>query len=227
MAGSGWSSADLLARFNTLAGRPVADTITDAQKYTYLAIAQDYVLTLIEGIVPRVLYGPPVQLVTTDGGYTFSFGNDGDGYPLFPSGKAQIYPNLDAIPDYPWVPGVDYIDNGTSIRMPNQTPWQQPLYWYGITPPQELSASVEPVIQPPTARILIAIEAVRAFAEAYDRNPGLVAAMDRQWGRTFGPTMTAIRTHFRGSMQATGRYGWARGVWGAGGNYWNGWGGIP
>jgi hypothetical protein len=176
----------------------------------------------IEGIVPRVLYGPPIPLVTTDGGYTWSFGTDGDGYALFPSGKAQIYSALDAIPSYPLVPGVDYLDQGTSIRMPNNTAWNGQLYWYGITPPPELNATNNSVIQPPTARILIVIEAVRAFAESYARNPDLVTMMDRQWNRTFGPTMTAIRTHFRGSQQATGRAGWSLGIWNGLNGYWGG-----
>ncbi len=56
---------------------------------------------------------------TADGGYTFTFGTDGNGYALFPLGKANIYPSLNAVPNYPWVPGVDYLDEGTQIRMPN------------------------------------------------------------------------------------------------------------
>lgn len=221
MAGTGWDSADLLRRFNALAGRPPADAVTDAQKYGYLADAQDFVLTQIEGIVPRVLYGPPVQLVTADGGYTFTFGLDGDGYALFPSGKAGIFPSLDAIPSYPWVPGVDYLDEGTRIRMPNQTAWQGRLYWYGITPPQEISATVQPMLQPPASRILIVIEAVRQFAESYARNPDLASMMDRQWARTFGPQMTAIRTHFRGSQQGVSG-GWGLGFFKGIGSGWNG-----
>lgn len=214
MAGTGWESSDLLARFNSLAGRPDVDAVTDAQKYRYLGDAQQFVLTQIEGIVPRVLYGPPVQLVSTDGGYTWSFGTDGDGYPLFASGKAGIFEDPSCIPDYPLRPGVDYLDEGTQIRFPNNTTWNGTLYWYGITPPQEMSATVQPILQPPSARILIPIEAVRSFAESYDRNPGLAQAMDRQWARQFGPTMTAIRTHFRGSQTARRGWGWFANGWG-------------
>lgn len=206
MAGSNWSSADLLTRFNQLAGRPTppqgSDAVLDSEKYQYLSDAQEFVLTQIESIVPRVLYGPPVQLVTTDEGYTFSFGTDGNGYPLFPSGKAGIFSDLSAIPDAPLIPGVDYLDEGTQIRMPNDTQWNSsPLYWYGITPPQALSDTVQPILQPPSARILIVIEAVRSFAESYARNPSLMDMMDRKWERTFGPQMTAIRLHFRGKRQ--------------------------
>lgn len=218
MAGTGWDSSDLLTRFNVLAGRPAADSITNVQKYQFLSDAEQYVLTQIEGIVPRVLYGPPVQLVSADGGYTWTFGTDGDGYALFPSGKAGVYQDLSCIPDYPLIPGVDYLDEGTQIRMPNNTTWNGTLYWYGITPPQELSDTVQPILQPPASRILIVIEAVRSFAEAYDRNPGLVTAMTNKWNRTFGPQMTAIRTHFRGSQMAGRGLGWFSGI--SGGQGW-------
>lgn len=216
-----WDSADLLSRFNRTAGRPAADAITDATKYQIGAEAQQSVLAKIAGIAGRVLYGPPQQMTTSDGGYTFTYGLDGDGLPLFPLGKGGIFPSLNAIPDYPWTPGVDYLDEGTQIRMPNNMQWSGSLYWYGITPPAELSATNQPVIEPPAARILIVIEWVRIFAEDYDKNPGLVASMERRWDREFGPWMTQLRRHIRGGgrlgplVTPTGIGGpWGGGWWG-------------
>lgn len=195
---SGWGSADLLQRFNLMAGRPDADALSDPKKYMFLADAQQSVFSKIASIVPRVLYGDPQPLATTDGGYTWQFGVDGDGYPLFPMGKVGIYPNLNAIPQYAWTPGIDYLDEGTQIRIPNNQVWSGQLYWYGITPPAEMSATVQPILQPPAARVLIVIEAVRQFAESYARNPDLENMMAQRWARDWGPWMTAIRTHFRG-----------------------------
>lgn len=196
---SGWGSADLLARFNLLAGRPTADAFSDTDKYQLLADAQQSVFSKIVSIAPRSIYGEPQALETSDGGYTWQFGVDGDGYPLFPLGKVGIYPRLDAIPQYAWTPGVDYLDEGVQIRIPNNQAWSGQLYWYGITPPAELSDTVPPILQPPAARMLIVIEAVRQFAESFARNPNLQATMSDRWNRDFGPWMTAIRTHFRGN----------------------------
>ncbi len=203
MSSSGWESSDLLAMFNRMAGRPSSDAITDSSKYARLAEAQSSIITKIAGVAPKPLYGDPTLMTSSDGGYTFTFGLDGNGYPLFPTGKARIYIDLVSIPNAPLRPGVDYLDEGTQIRMPNNMPWGGTLYWYGITPPELMSATVQPVLQPPTARILIVIEAVREFAEEFGRNEKLMASMDRRWDREWGPTMTMIRTHFRGGGALT------------------------
>lgn len=199
MAGTLWQSSDLLSRWNRLAGRPTADAMSNTEKYQRLADAQESVLSKIAGIVPNVLYGAPTAMTTADGGYTWTFGTDGNGYPLFPLGKAQIYQSLDAIPNYPWIPVRDYLDEGTQIRIPNNMQWSGTLYWRGITPPQEMSDTVQPILQPPSARILIVIEAVRTYAEEVDRNSGLADRMQAKWDSEFGPAMTMIRKHFRGA----------------------------
>jgi hypothetical protein len=216
---SGWESSDLLTRFNLMAGRPDNDALSDTKKYQFLADAQQSVFTQMVSCAPRVLYGAPQPLQTSDGGYTWQFGVDGDGYLLFPLGKASIYPNLDAIPGYAWTPGIDYLDEGTQIRIPNNQSWNGQLYWYGITPPAELSATVAPILQPPASRVLIAIEAVRQFAESFARNPALESMMAQRFARDFGPWMTTIRTHFRGGMCWTSSWrggavvpGWGFGV---------------
>lgn len=203
MAGTGWSSADLLSRFNLLAGRPTGsgavDSIDDPTKYQYLADAEQYVITRIAAIKPSILYGAPQALTTADGGLTFTFGTDGNGYELFPMGRAQIYPSLNAIPGYAWQPGIDYLDQGTSIRMPNNTPYAGTLYWYGITPTQQLSAIVEPVLMPPSSRQLIVIYAVKTFAESANvRNADLADRMSVRFELEFGQNATMWRKHFSG-----------------------------
>lgn len=198
MPSTGWESEDLLRRWNQKAGRPASDAITDESKYGWLADGQASVITKIAGIVPRVLYGAPTAMETADGGYTWTFGEDGNGYALFPMGKARIFMDLVSVPFAPLRPGIDYLDEGTTIRMPNNMPWSGTLYWYGIDPPEQLSETVQPVLFPPSARILIVIEAVRQFAQQFGRNNALEQAMDREWDNEFPPTMTMLRTHFRG-----------------------------
>ena len=213
MAGVGFDSADLLQRMNAYAGRPTADSISDAAKYQCLADGQNEVIMEIANVAQNSLVGAPVAMTTADGGYTWTFGTDGDGYALFPLGKAQIYPTLTAVPDYPWIPGIDYLDEGTQIRLPNNQQWPGPLYWRGMTSPPAISATNQPVIQPPLSRILIVIKGVRIFAEQFARNPVLAATMEARWQREWPKHATAIRRHFRGA-RTLGPLTSAGGAWG-------------
>lgn len=196
MSGTGWQSSDLLARFNRMAGRPPADAIGDPVKYIFLADAQDAVITKIAGIVGKAMYGAPTAMTTADSGLTWTFGTDGNGYPLVPL-SAHVYPSLNSIPDYPLNPGQDYLDEGSTIRMMNSIPYTGTLYWQGITPPQQISATVQPILMPPPARILIAIKAVEIFADEADRNPDLSDRMEVRWAKEFPDQMTLIRKHFK------------------------------
>ncbi len=210
MAGTGWQSADLLTRFNSYAGRPITDGITDASKYERIADGQEAVIAELAAVAPRSLYGAPTAMTSADGGYTWTFGTDGNGYANFPLGNASIYPNLDAVPDYPWQPGLDYLDEGTTIRIPNNIAWQGPLYWYGITAPQRISASVQPSIMPPQARVLIVIQAVIIFASEFERTPALVDEMNARWDTQWPKYATVLRKHFRGGRSLgplTGAFG--------------------
>jgi hypothetical protein len=197
MTATGWQSSDLLARFNRLAGRPTTDAILDATKYIALSDGQESVLMAIAAVAPRMLYSAPTAMTTADGGYTWTFGTDGNGYALFPLG-ARVYPFLSAVPDYPWQPGRDYLDEGNTIRMPNNIAWTQTLYWQGISPPQQITASIQPVINPPPTRILIVIKAVESFAEEYLRNAALADQMAVKWEREWPKHITAMRKHLRG-----------------------------
>lgn len=202
MAGTGWGSADLLASFNAMAGRPSSgDTMTDAQKYTRLSQAQDFVYSMVMTTDPKVLYSAPTAMTTADGGYTFTFGTDGNGYALFPLGDAQIYTTLSGVPGYPLRPGLDYLDEGTQIRMPNNVPYQGTLYWRGVAAPAPITALVDPSLQPPQARGLIVVEAVRRYAQEEARNPALYQMMEAQWAEQWPTWITTMRKHFRGAVR--------------------------
>jgi hypothetical protein len=223
MAGSGWQSVDLLDRFNRLSGRPSSDSISQTVKYGFLADAEQYVLTRIASIAPKVLYGAPTAMTTADGGLTYTFGTDGNGYALFPMGKTQIFPTLSSIPGGAWRPNIDYLDEGIRIRLPNATPYAGPLYWYGLTPAQQMSATVQPVLQPPQSRMLIVLAAVKAFSESAMRNPALADRMAVRFETEFGQTMTMLRTHFKNGG-GLGRllFPWGSGSYGPGwsGQWW-------
>lgn len=197
MAGTGYQSTDLLASFNLLAGRPTTDTVTDPNKYIYLAQAQDEVILEIANICGRVLYGAPVQMTTADGGYTYTFGTDANGYPLFLL-DGHIYPYQNAVPSSPWVPGQDYLDEGITIRSLNYSPFTIAPWYYGIVTPALMSASVQPVIYPVRARLLVPILAVQRFAEAGRRDLALADRMADRWTKEWGTQSVAIRKHLRG-----------------------------
>lgn len=215
MAGTGYQSTDLLSDFQTWAGVSGSNP-TSATIYARLSHAQQYVYGMVYATDPRVLYGAPTAMTTADGGLTYTFGTDGQGYDLFPMGDAQIYTSLNAIPSYPWRPGIDYLDEGTKIRMPNGVPYTGTLYWRGVTAPAAISAATQPSLNPAQARILITIEAVRRYAQEEARNPALFQMMENRWNDQWPLWITAMRKHFRGAQRLGPLAGAGYGALGAG-----------
>ena len=201
---SGFQSTDLLASFNALAARPTPDTaVLDATKYQYLAQAQDQVIIEIANISGNILYGNPTLMASTDGGYTYNFGIDGNGYPSFLL-DGHVYPTLQSIPWAPWIPGRDYLDEGDLIRAPNGVPFAIAPYFQGITSPQAMNGTIQPILTPPYARILIPIRAVQNFSEMGKRDFDLANRMQARWQTEWARISVAIRKHLRGR----------RGMWG-------------
>lgn len=226
-----YDSADLLTQFNELTGRPDVDAITDASKYQRLTRAQQQIVADIAAICPTVLY-PPVaygaipQLVTTDN-QLFTFGTDSNGYPIAPIGKTGIYAKLGDIPDYPWVEGRDYVQAGaTAIRIPNDNLWTDPLYWVGVAPPADISASSEPSLFPEASRELIAVRAAYNFCQEANRNPALAAQLGQRYGYPVLPNPGQIGlfarwcTTWRTQYRTGGVLGWVSGLDVAMGNRW-------
>lgn len=197
-----WDSADLLDQFNQLAGRPTTDSgITDDAKYARLARAQRRVITDLAAIAPHVLYptadAASYPTLSTTDNKRFTFGTDADGNAIEPIGKTQIYTSLSNIPDFPWTPGLDYLDEGKQIRIPNNGSYSGTLYWRGITTPADISATNQPVLFPPSARELIVVDAVRQFSLAGARNPVLAELMAREYDRLWAKWCLAWRTAFK------------------------------
>jgi hypothetical protein len=196
-----WTSAELLTRFNELSGRPSSsDSIADAAKYKRLADAQNVVLADAAARVPRAFYskaayGSTPTLTTTDQ-QVFTFGTDVNGDPLFPIGKFRIFENLSAIPDYPWVEGIDYLWEGTQIRIPNNATYGGTLYWRGIAPVLDISATNQPAIIPVSFRILIVYEAVRRYAEEGGRDVPLANRMQANYDATFAKYCLTLKTAY-------------------------------
>lgn len=196
------ASANLLTLFNQMAGRPASgDSITDPEKYARLSAAQNVVVEDAASRVPKALYykgtsGSWPTLSTTDN-QVFSFGTDLNGNPLFPIGKVRIFPSLSAIPDYPWVEGMDYTWEGTSIRLPNNTTYGGTLYWQGIAQPIDITAMNQPTVVPVSFRQLIVYEAVRRYAmEGGTRNMELFQLMDAAYDKMFRSFCLTLKTAY-------------------------------
>lgn len=196
-----YDSADLLVRFNQMAGRPTADTITDAAKYLRMSRAQNSVVAMIaatapQSLYPKVAYGSMPTLTTTDN-QVFTFGTDGAGYAKFPMGYSGIYASLNDIPDHPLIEGQDYITEGTQIRIPNNGSRTGTLYWYGISQPADINGTDQPALFPEASRELIVIEAVRQFAQEWLRNAPLADEMANEWERKWPIWSHIWKTQYR------------------------------
>ena len=197
-----WASSVLLSRFNDLSGRPASgDSISDANKYVRLTDAQNAVIADAASRVPKAFYSKAASastptLTSSDGGHLFTFGTDLNSDPLFPLGKVRIFPSLAAIPDSPWVEGIDYLNEGNQIRIPNNRTYGGTLYWRGIAPALDISSTNQPTLLPPPFRILIVYEAVRRYALEGKRDLPLAAAMQAEYDRTFPRYCLVLKTEF-------------------------------
>ena len=191
-----YDSADLLSRFNRYAKRPTTDEITSPEKYAILATAQMDVIREIAIRAPYALYQDPAALSTSDN-KEFTFGTDGNGHAVMPYGDVGIYRSLNDVPDNPMMLNVDYLDEGTLIRIPNNRTFASTLYWRGIATPADISASQEPALRPAPARVLIVFKAVENFAREGGARAALADEMEYLWRKEFPIHMANWKTHFR------------------------------
>jgi len=204
-----YDSSYLLAMFNRKAGRPSTDAISDADKYAELSESQNRIIAMMSTVAPDSLYQQDAtadlpQLETVDN-QVFTFGEDDNDYPIFPI-SARIYANLGDIPNRPWLEGVDYIREGTQIRIPNNRTYAGTLYWQGIVNPPDIDANHQPSLFPEAARELIVFDAVENFALNYLRQPDLAGAMGAAFQKAWGVWCTVWRKQFRhgGAVRVNG-----------------------
>lgn len=195
-----FDSASLLSQFNRYTGRPASgDTISDADKYVRLSEAQNRVVQDMFARVPNSLYPHSNNLPTmtsVNGGNIWTFGTDPQGFAIAPMGKAKIFENQQSFPDFPWIEGMDYVNEGTQIRLTNGRTWSTPLYWYGITPPADITASVQPSIFPPAFRDLIVFQAVTMYGEEGKRDTELADRFAQKYARRFAEGCLSWKTSF-------------------------------
>ena len=165
-----FDSAALLAKCKFLARRPSTDSsVSDAQWYTLLTDAQPKAYRDLFTRFPDLQYGAPTLMSTsTDGGKTYAFGTDAEGNPIRPMGHAELYEKIGDIPDWPLTPGIDFIAEGTQIRIPNNQTRTfvdgAPYYRMVQRPMTAIDGSNQPTLYPKSARMLLVWAALEMWA---------------------------------------------------------------
>lgn len=124
---------------------------------------QDEIIKWISVFIPDAMISAPTQLTSADGGLTYTFGTDVDTAAVFPLGFS-LYASKSNIPDYPLEEGVDYLIEGTRIRMPFNAPrtfdgggpWAQT-----VTPGNVIATGTQPTIPKICRKWLVHRVAVR------------------------------------------------------------------
>lgn len=119
---------DLIRRLKVRLNRPATDaaftvTSTDDAYDDALTEAQDELTKLIATYIPDVMTLAPTSLTSSDGGYLYTFGADADTANKFALGFFSVFATRADIPDNPLVPNVDFLIEGTRLRiLPVNTP---------------------------------------------------------------------------------------------------------
>jgi hypothetical protein len=145
---------DLKRRLKQRLGRPSTDEAftVDATDDVYddkLTEAQDRVNKLLAIHSPDAVWTVPTALTSDDGGVTYGFGTDTDSAAIFAFGHFEVYEKRIDYPDLPLTEGVDFVVQGTKLRMPGAVPRtfadSGPWALY-VAPSNIVSAVHQPVI---------------------------------------------------------------------------------
>jgi hypothetical protein len=207
-----YDSADLLRRCADYFNRP-----TDDEKfgttfwYDRLTEAQAFVYGRVAAHCPQLLIGAPTLLTSSDGGVTYPFGTDTNGYAMTPlyvevyarvNGRELLATTYDG-------PG-DFVIEATQIRMPNNRAralTSGPYARY-IAPPGAISASSEPTFTPAMDRMLLVWKALElACTVEGARDPMPYAS---QFAMAWGDCLTKWKTQYstQWASENGGNFAW-------------------
>lgn len=194
-----WSSPDLLRRCKQYARRPATDAaVTDDMWFDWMTEAQVQVFHDLFSRHPELQTSAAILMTSTDGGYTYTFGVDVDGDPLYPMGFTELFPDLRSIPDSPLVYGEDYEVEGYLVRIPGNRArtWSAGPYARFVTmPDQAVSLDLNPLLYPKEARMLLVWKALQSWAS----RPGSGASPDyyeKEYDRALVRLLTKLATTF-------------------------------
>jgi hypothetical protein len=197
-----WDATDLLARCRREARVPTTTEFpATADWYAWLTEAENRVKTDLAPVCPEALIGAPTAMITTDGGYTYTFAADADTNSITPIGHVGIFRNKADIPFYPLTAGVHFEMEGWRIRGVQNRPVPPSsdggLWARYITPTLKIDGSTAPTILPVQMRQLLVDDAVKRFYKAGGLRDWTPAEDDYQTHLT--NWITTLQTQFRGT----------------------------
>lgn len=200
-----WDSADCLKRLKDAVGLEDASEFDDvADLYPLLADGQEEVVREVAARYPDAFYQAPTLMTASGDRKTFSYGQV-NGQDVMPMGWVQIAPRLSAFTGMfftGWVNGVEFLDEGTKIRIPSDRTYSGNLYFRGVMRPARITAAVGPSLLPLEIGVpLLVNRAMRKFGLLGNQRPDLVKVADEEWGypktQTPGLFATAMLTYKR------------------------------
>lgn len=160
-----WDSATLLATCQRLARRPAVDeSYSSIEWYLSLTNGEAKAIGDLSARAPASMFGAPALMLTADGGKTYTLPVDEDGTAPFALGHAEIYSTLEAIPDDPLIPGIDFLAEARAIRMLNNTARTTAPYARYVIEPGTISATLQPRLYPKSARMMDVYAALAEWA---------------------------------------------------------------
>ena len=192
-----FDAPDCLARLRFQIRRPATDeTLTDAQAYQLLSDAQRMLFDDVTARAPKAFLTAPSLMVTTDGGFTYGFGTDAQGFPMLPMGRTQLFWRLTDIPDAPLENGWDFLDEGGKIRRPNNATFPTAPYWRGVPQPADISALVAPSC-PVQARLCLIYKAAELYTSLGSLRDGSTYA--QMYAAQLSRILLRLKTEFGAS----------------------------
>jgi hypothetical protein len=213
-SGGLYSSPDLLARFKRYARRPTTDeSLSDDAIYELLTEAQQEAAAEVALHIPGMMVGDPTLLSSSDGGVTYSFGNDADGNAIVPL-VAELYAAVNGRELFASSyanRGGDFVIEGTKVRIPGN---QSRVFAIGpyarfFATPGVLDADHDPTLVPMPLRTLIVargLEKWAAIGGLRDRSP-----FTDLWTQAF--RLVLGMKHAYVTRNAVAREGLGSGVW--------------
>ena len=205
-----WDSADTLRRFKDEAGLETASELDDTtETYPLIADGQEEAVRMIAARYPYALYQTPTALTRASDGKTYSFGTV-NGQAVMPMGWVQIAPRLSAFTGEffsGWVEGVEFLDEGTLIRIPSNRSYSGTLYGRWVPRPARVTSAVGISLLPLEIGVPLSVNrAVAKWARQGNQRPDIVKVMDEQFGKPLGnyppglfaEAMLTYKRRFRG-----------------------------
>ena len=193
-----YDSADLKDRCVEYSNRPGSDPkFTTAFWYSMLTEAQAFVYSRVVAHCPHLLIGAPTALTSPDGGVTFPFGTDVNGYAMTPL-YVEVYARVNG---REWTatsydgPG-DFVIEATQLRRPNnrvRTVEQGP-YVRLVAPPGVISATSQPTFTPAMDRMLLVWKALELWATVEGARDPL--PYETQFARMWSDCLTKWKTQY-------------------------------